>query len=84
MHGRLLVACDAANLRAEWRERLAATPGPAVYFALVGSASARSNQLLALFAIHDERWPDDPIDGFRVILRSQDGRWRVDGIRPVY
>ena len=84
IYGRQRVAYDAANLRAEWRERLAATPGPAVYFALVGSGSARSNQLLALFDIHDNRWPDDPLDGFRVILKLQDGRWRVEMILPAH
>lgn len=84
MSGRQLIACDAANLHAEWRERLAATPGPVVYFAPVGSVSARSDQLLVLFDIHDDRSSDDPIDGFRVILQKQDGRWRVEVIQPVY
>jgi hypothetical protein len=78
------VACDGSDLRAEWRERLAATLGPVVYFALVGFVSTRSNQLLALFDINDNRWPDDPIDGFRVILKLQDGRWRVETILPAY
>lgn len=62
------------------QESLAAS-APTVYFAIAASDAA---EMLVLYDIHDPRDPEDTKDGYRVVLRYRDDRWREESLQWTY
>jgi hypothetical protein len=56
-------------------------PAPKVYFAI---ASSDPDEMLVIFDVYNYRDLKNTIDGFRVVLNSQDGRWHEQSIQAVY
>ncbi len=52
-----------------------------VYFAV---ATSNPTEKLIIFDLHSARNPKDTIDGYRVVLNHQDGRWREGALRSIY
>lgn len=82
--GGILHPCSGQNPGAEWRRLNSVVPKPHVYFAPSSPIGERADRALVVFDIYHGRPGNDPVDGYHVGLGRQQGRWRVESVRPVY
>lgn len=80
----VLHPCSGENPGAEWRRLSSVVPKPHVYFAPSSPVGERADRALVVFDIAHGRPGNDAIDGYHVGLGRQEGRWRVESVRPVY
>lgn len=72
-----LLSCSIQDIE----DASSAQAAPKVYIAI---ASSDPDEMLVIFDLYAYRDPHATVDGYRVVLSLQDGRWHEKSIRPVY